>query len=68
MENKDRQNIVDFLGLVISLFLVGLFIYVVYNAIAFELNLPTFNYWVCLCGGGIFRFICGSIGKIFHKD
>lgn len=68
MKNEIRENLVSILGTIIALFLGGLFVYIAYNAVAFELNLPNFNYWVCVCGVGALKLICGSIGKIFHKD
>lgn len=51
-------------SLVITLFLGGLFIYVVWNSIATACGLPTFEYITCVCAVGaldvIFSLIHGN--------
>lgn len=45
-------------------FLVGLCIWVVWNAIAYQLNLPQFSYWVCVAAAGVLN----AFRNIFRKD
>lgn len=61
-----KEDIVKICSAIAVLFLGGLFVHVVWNAVAYAWNLPEFGYWVCVCFIGAFGIICRSIGSIFH--
>lgn len=65
---KTKVNVIITLVGIVTLFLGGLFVHVTWNAIAWECNLPQFNYWTCVCAVGAFGIICNFLGKIFHDN
>lgn len=67
MSREDGSTVVvisAIFTLLITLFLGGLFIYVVWNSIANVCGLPTFEYMTCVCAVGaldvIFSLIRGN--------
>lgn len=62
-----KENLTTIAVAIAVLFLGGLFVHVVWDAIALAFNLPQFGYWVCVCFIGALGVICGQISKIFTK-
>lgn len=50
------------IGSAIPSFIGGLCLMVAWNAVAWECNLPQFNYWTCFCG----FYVVNSLFSIFR--
>ena len=69
-EHRIAKAIGTFIGNIsVDYFLVGFFIWVVWNAIASQFSLPQFNYWVCVAAAGILHICKGATHKTSsHED